>query len=332
LAFIEGQWSQPGETSGKFLPFALGSRFGYVSANGNFLINREKNGEIYLGGDLWTEYGAEPEFIEINSINSEGFRIENPGGYPFILDGRVFILGSEQYSISEADISGKILWTYEFGAPLTCVDAAAGLLLAGSIDGVVEVINSEGLRIFSFEPGGSRYGIILGCAISRDSLHIGIVCGVENQRFLLLEQYGAGDYRVIYHEFLDTGFRRPVHVTFADQDRWIVFEREGGAGCYDIKNRQSIRVPLNGQISAVDRSGGQGYVFLVVSDVSQRNALVGIKLPESRLNPSPESVFMPGAIVMSAPFKSASVFLERRGSRLFVGGGSALIAFDLEKK
>jgi hypothetical protein len=320
------------QEAGELIPFTLGGRFGYVSASGRFQVNREKTGEIYLGQNYWVEYEAEPAVLEINNLNSGGFTIDNPRGYPFILDGRIFLLGSEQNSISEADANGNILWTYEFGASLTCVDAAAGLLLTGSIDGVIEVINSEGSRIFYFEPGGSRYGIILGCALSKDGQRLGVICGVEDQRFLLLEQYGIGDYKVIYHEFLGSGFRRPVHITFVDQDRWIVFEREEGIGCYEIKNRQSIKVPLNGRISAIDHFGGQGLLFLVVSRPYQLNDLIGIRLPEGRLNSGPETALMPENIIISAPFKSAVVFLERRGSRLFVGGGAAIAAFDLEKK
>lgn len=311
----------PGAANAELLPFSLGSRFGYVDSNGRFAINKIKKGEVSLSETLWTEYDAEPERIEIrNSADEPVGLIENPRAYPFFLDGRIFLIGVEQNALSEIDQSGAVLWTYEFAAPLTCIDAAAGLVLVGSLDGVVEVLNSGGSRVFSFEPGGSRFSVILGCAISRDGLRMGIISGVDDQRFLLLERFGntGGEYKVIYHEFLEDGFRRPVYVSFIEQDRWLAFERDGGIGLYEISSRQGRKVGLAGEISAIDRSGGQGLFFVVVSRAAGRKDLVGIRLP--------------GTIFMQAPFKTDDVFLGRRNGNLFAGGGVTLASFELEKK
>jgi hypothetical protein len=310
-----------GAPAGAVLPFRLGSRFGYVDAQGRFLINRAPKGEVFFSADLWADIEAEPERIEIrNWLDEPVLAIENPRSYPGFLDGRVFLVNSEQNALSEVDAEGKIKWTYEFAAPLTCIDAAAGLVLTGSVDGAVEVLDNAGKRVFFFEPGGSRRSVILGCAISRDGSRLGIVSGLDNQRFLLLERFGGsgGEYKVIYHEFLEQGFRRAVHIAFIDQDRWIVFEREGGVGVYEIGSRQGATIPLNGEIAAIDTAGGGGLFFVISSLPGERKELVGVRLP--------------GRIVMRAPFKSGGVFLGRTGSRLFVGGGSTLASFELEKK
>jgi hypothetical protein len=301
-------------------PFTLGNRFGYADSQGRFSINQTQKGAVYLSENLWAEYGAEPERVEVrNNLNETALVIEDPRGYPCFLDGRIFLAGNEQNALSEIDGEGKTLWTYEFAAPLTCIDAAAGLVLTGSIDGVVEVLDGSGKRVFFFEPGGSRYAVILGCAISRDGSRMGIISGLDEQRFLLLERFGQGESKVIYHEFLGNGFRRPAHIRFIDQDRWIVFEREGGLGVYEIKSRQGTFVPLEGEIAAIDRAGGDGLCFIIINSRSaERKALVGVKLP--------------GRIIMRAPFKSEGVFLDRTGSRLVVGGGSTLASFELEKK
>jgi hypothetical protein len=302
------------------VPFTLGGRFGYVDYRGQFLINRIKKGEVSLSKSLWAEYEAEPERITVFDRQGDAaLVIDQPHGYPFFLDDRIFTLGNEQNALSEIDRSGAVLWEYEFAAPLTCVDAAAGLTLSGSIDGVVEVLDSDGTLIFGFEPGGSRYPVILGCAMSRDGSRIGIISGIDNQRFLLLERFGsgAGEYKVIYHEFLEEGFRRPVHIFFIESDRWLVFERQGGLGIYEINARRGRKIPLDGKIAAIDSSGGDGIFFVAASHPGGRNELTGIKLP--------------GRIIMKAPFKSNSVFLARRGQRLLTGGGLTLASFELEK-
>ena len=302
------------------IPFTLGSRFGYVNSTGHFSVNRTKTGEVYLSEKLWAEYEAEPYFIEINdTAGNVALKVENPRGYPVLLDERMFLVGSEQNALSEIDSSGDILWTYEFAAPLTCIDTAAGLVLTGSLDGAVEVLNNRGERLFFFETSGSRYAVILGCTISRDGSRLGVISGIDDQRFLLMERFGnAGDYKVIYHEFLENGFRRPVHIAFIDQDRWLVFERQGGLGAYELSSRQGTKIDLEGEIAAVDKTGGQGLFFVITSQSALQKKLVGIRLP--------------GKTILEAPFQSNNVFLGRRGSRLFIGGGSILASFELEKK
>jgi len=323
------------QPQGRLFPFILGSHFGYVNSAGYFSVNNVKTGGIYLSENLWTEYGAQPEIIEIKNINAQtAVKIENPKGYPVLLDDRIFILGSEQNALSEIDADGNVLWIYEFGAPLTCIDAAGGLVLTGSIDGVVEILNAEGKRIFYFEPGGSRYSVILGCAISRNGSRIGIISGIDQQRFLLLERFGGGsDYKAVYHEFLSEGFRRPVLISFTDEDRRIVFERAEGLGCYNIKSRQGFSIPLNGEIAAVENSGDKGFFFLINSRADRRKELIGIRFPQDkRLAVSKYRGDMSDAIFLRASFKSDNVFLGRNGRMIVAGGGKKLISFVMEEK
>jgi len=311
----------------RLIPFSLGSRFGFVALDdGRFSINRTAKSSVSLSGKYWTEYEAEPSRITIYDNTGETYAvIENPRGYPFFLDegrgqGRIFILGSEQNSISEIDASGAVLWAYEFAAQITCVDAAGGLLLAGALDGSIVIIDSSGRKVFSFEPGGSRYPVILGCAISSDGSRLGIISGIDNQRFLYLEHFGPslGDYKVVYHEFLNDGFRRPVFISFVENDRWVIFERAGGLGLYEAGSRQAAKVELDGEVRAIDQSGGQGLIFAVLSGGGGMKELAGIMLPDR--------------VMVAAPFRSDDVFLGRSESRLLVGGGRTIISFELEKR
>jgi hypothetical protein len=329
------------------LPFTLGGRFGYIDSSGQFAVNRLQTSEIYLSCNMWTEYPAEPSNIEIFDITGETIRnIENPRGYPVLLDNRIFILGSEQNMLSEIDADGEILWTYEFGAPLICIDAAAGLVLTGSLDGVIEILDSNGQRLFYFEPGGSRYEIILGCALSRNGSRLGIISGIDRQRFLLFERFGntGGEYKVVYHEYLETSFRRSVRISFIDEDRRLVFERAGGIGGYNIRSRRGFFIPLDGEIMAIDSSGEQGFLFLITSHLMSLprlepsltesaltesaltestltelplRELIGIKLPHDRRFSLPGSSGVQNAIFMKASFNSDDVFLGR--TRLSTG-------------
>jgi len=304
------------------IPFVLGEHFGYVDLNGGFAVNRIARGKLSLSAEKWAEYDAVPSEIVIQNKFGELIEtIDKPHGYPLFLDGRSFIISSEQNALSETDGRGQVRWTHEFGAPLTRADAAAGFVLAGSIDGVVTVLGADGTRIFEFAPGGSRYAVILGCAFSRDAARFAVVCGIDKQRFLLFERFGASgsEYKIIYHEFLGEGYRRPVHVSFIDRDRRVVFEREGGLGIYEINSRRGYTAALEGEVAFIDDFGGDGLLFAIMRQPSsETKTLVGIMVPNK--------------IFMSAPFSSPDVFLGRSGSRLFIGGGSTLASFELEKQ
>ena len=321
------------------LPFTLGYLFGYIDTTGHFAVNKIKTNEIGLSKNMWTEYSAEPSSIEIKNIAGETIiNIENTKGYPVLLDNRVFILGSEQNSLSEIDTNGNVKWSYEFGSILTDMDAAAGLVAAASVDGVLEILDSQGKRIYFFQPGGSRIEAIYGCAISGNGSRIGIISGYDPQRFLLLERFGTeeGEYRVVYHEFLDRGYRRPVNIQFIDEDRRVVFERQGGIGCYNTRSRRCIFVPLDGELAAIDKSGDKGMLFLITRHQYQptQKELIGIRLPRDR---GFSSLQNQNLVFLKAPYKSEVVYLGRTQtssgqSMLIAGGGTALISFILDEK
>jgi hypothetical protein len=318
---LEGNVSED-SSAGELIPFQLGDRFGYVDEEGRLALNRPLEGSVYLSRDRWAQFDAEPSSIEVLGPQGEKLvDIEQGRGYPIFLDERMFLLGHGENTLSALDEEGKILWTYDFASPLTCIDAAAGLVLTGSLDGVVEVLDSEGKRIFYFEPGGSRLSAILGCAMSRNGNRLGIISGIDDQRFLVLEHYGDGassDYRVVYHEFLTDGFRRAVHISFIDNDSKIVHEQENGIGIYEIGRRERTFLPLEGNIVAMDTSGHDGLFFIITARAGEEKNLVAIK--------------MPGKIIVEAPFNTGDVFLGRSGSMLYIGGGHTLAAFRISSK
>jgi hypothetical protein len=307
----------------QLLPFQLGERFGYVDKDGNFSINQVRKGDyVSISQDRWAEYNPVPKTIEVRDpVNNPVLTIDKSQGYPLFLDERLFLIGSEQNSIALVDDTGAIGWSHDFAAPLTTIDAAAGLVVAGLLDGTVEVLDNQGRRFFFFEPGGSRLSVILGCALSKDGSRMALISGIDEQRFLILERIGDSgniEYKVLYHEFLGIGFRRPVHVAFVDNDSRIVFARQGGLGLYDIHTRTSLKLPLEGDIIALDESGRDRLLFILTAQTSGWKRLAAIRFP--------------GTLIIEAPFKSETVFLGRQGSRLYVGGSMTLASFEVGKR
>ena len=301
------------------LPFRAGSRYGFFSEHGSFLINEIAQGYISISENFWAQYIADPPYIHIMDAHGEVvLTIEDPQGYPVFLDNRIFIVGVEQNSITAIALDGRRLWQHDFRAPLTGIDAAAGRVLAGTLDGAIELLDQDGRPVIApFEPGGSRLQAIFGTAISSCATRLAVISGIDQQRFLLLEQ--AGDiFMVVHHEFLGSGFRRPVHISFADNDRRVVFEREGGIGIFDVAARTTVHLPLRGEIKVLDTCGEAPYLFVVTAMGENEKRLVTIRYP--------------GVVIGDASFQSEFAFFARRGTRLFLGGDSTVAAFEIGRR
>ena len=320
----------------ELIPFLIGSRFGYIQDNGVFALNRVINNYIAYSDLFWTEYQAVPESLQImntqslpqftliDSEGADGYTSGSstgiPRGYPLFLDNNIYILGMEQNSLTALSNSGSHLWSYDFPAPLTCIDSSANHVVAGTLDGAVILLDPNGRQVFTpFEPGGSDFTIILGCAISQDANMIAIISGINNQRLLVLER--SGDiFITIYHEFIGSGFRRPVHISFVDNDRKVAFEREGGIGIFDIGTRTSTMLPLKGELVLLDNSGDERFLFLITREESSMAA------PVKRL----VAIRYPAFIVMDIPFKTENVFMHRSGTRLYIGGDNSIVSFEID--
>jgi hypothetical protein len=322
---VETSYDEQLEQTEDLIPFELGASFGYISRDGYFSINKTKKAYISLSNYFWAEYGEQTNSITVkNPLGETVFNIENGYGYPFFLDSRTFIIHSEQNSVSQLetiqdDPSGavKFTWTYDFASPLSCVDAAAGFFLAGTLDGTIELIDSAGQRIYFSEPSGSRIAAIFGCALSKDGKKIAVVSGLDKQRFILIEQSGAA-WRITFHEFLDDGLRRNVYVRFVDNDSKVVFERESGLELYDIKSRTSYKIALDGEVTALDGGENNGMLFLISAQDEYHKKLIGIKFPD--------------IVMIEAPFNSENSFLAVKDYDLFIGGNTAIASFVIEKK
>jgi len=318
--YISGDFAM----SNDYLPFILGDLFGYIRDDGSFLLNQRLTSYVSISGHYWAEYENLPSQIEIRNpggelvLTLEGESNNAFRSYPAFYNDGIFLLDNEQNSITAINSSGDFLWTYDFPSLITCLDSTGSYVLAGTLDGAIILISPEGRQVFApFEPGGSRLSVILGCAISADASRIAIISGIDEQRFLLLERFGD-NYRVIYHEFLGEGFRRPVFINFVDNDTRVAYEREGGLGIYDITSRTGTNIPLEGEVLLMDNSGEDRFLFLVTSQEGMEKRLIGIRYPSS--------------IIIDIPFRSENVFLDRRENRIFLGGDHSIASFVLERR
>lgn len=306
-----------GEAESDVLPVRLEDRLAYVDSRGRFSVNKRIQGYAALSDTHWSEYGPTPETLTILDRRGEAVAvIAGVKGYPALIEGRTFVVAPEQQALTAVDISGAPLWTYDFPSPLVALDASSDLVLAACLDGSITVLNVEGKANFTFEPGGSRLPVILAARITKDGRRIALISGIDAQRFLLLERFGVS-YKVVHHEFLGEGFRRPVHLAFVNEERTVLFEREGGVGIFDIKTGKGVSIPMEGRLIGLDAGGKDGKLYLIGS-AGDKKFLMGIG---DRLT-----------VAFTAPFAAASTYIRRSGELLYLGGDGVLGAFALREK
>lgn len=311
-----------GETGGKksgdgLVPYLSDAAFGYFDADGEFAFVKRRGERTVLSDRYWADFGRTPEGIGLHGSDGELLFSVVENGYPYFADGRVFIVGAEQNSVAALDDSGKVVWRRDFPAPITCADAAAGLVLFGLLDGTIELIDSKGARVFAFEPGGSRLPVIAAARLSPDGKRIALISGIDPQRFVLLSRSGQ-TYKVGHHEYMDRGFRRPVQLAFVDGADYVAFEREnGGLAVHDVSSRKTALLDMRGRVLAFedDRSDKR---FFLISDAGPYRELVGVKVPSE--------------VFMRAPFENSDTFIARRGDKLYVGGGGSVAALEITTK
>ena len=316
LSEVESAKTHEAPVSGKDpspMPFKLGSRFGYYDENGGFSLIESLESRLSLNEYSWAVYGAAPDSIDV--MNADGSRrfVTNEQGYPFFINDRTWILGPEQNSIALLNDSGKTLWRRQYPSPITCADSAMGMTLVGLLDGSVDLIAADGSRVFYFEPGGSRLPVITAAHLSSDGRRIALVSGVDPQRFLLLER-GGDSYKVIHHEYLGTGFRRPVVSAFVGNNAFFAFESEMGLGIHSIETKKTIFLTLNGRLLVMQDAPSQERFFLTV-DTGATCELLGVLLPAT--------------VFMRAPYLSDEPFLAIKGQRVYLGSPFALAALDI---
>lgn len=299
------------------IPFVSTGHFGFLDEQGELYLCEERSERLSIGPFAWSRYPARAETARIIHTDTQRVVMSSLPGYPWLADGSTWILAPEQQAISLITDTGEEAWTYHFDAPITSLDAANGILMAGLLTGTVHALDHQGSVIFSFTPGASRVELVCGAKLSPDARFMGIVSGLDRQRVLLLERTGNA-WKVVWHRYMDTDFRRPVQLYFLDGGRKLLHEDKEGISIVDTLRRQTHHIPLSGTLLAVTDSDNDSLYFALTGIDQTTRELTGIKNATS--------------IFYQSRWSSDNSFLARQGRHLILGGKRTLAGVLLEEK
>ncbi len=293
---------RPTAGHGSRLSFRLKGSFGYFDEAGASIFAAPVSFGCAISDEAYVSYDRLPEYLSLrNAQGQETARISEPG-YPFWGGGRLFVMHPGQVSVAEIGSDGKRLWTHDFPSVITAFDACPSMALFGLLDGSLVGLDSKGDEVLGFSPGGSRIPGIYGCAISPDGLLAAAISGLDSQRLVVLEKRSSA-YRVTYHRYLDSNFRRAVDMSFTEDGRFLLYEQEGRFFVYDPSKRREAVVDSAflgdlglfssaREILVAIESGEGGRDILCASPVGKRLFTLPFNAEDSSIALSSDAIFL----------------------------------------
>jgi hypothetical protein len=311
----------PGQASGSPIaaspiPFRLGDRFGYFNADGSLLFASPVAYGVALAPDAFATYDRLSESFAIKSPAGAELARVSGVGYPFFAAGRRFLIGPDQATVSELSGSGATAWTYQFPSIVTAFDASPSLAAFGLMDGTIVGLDRAGAAALNFAPGGSRVAGVYGVAVSPDGQLVAAMTGADKQRLVVLEKRSTA-YRVTYHRYLASDYRRPVSMAFTVDGSRLAYESPSGVGIYDRSSRSETVVSLPAD-SRLGLTTMRGELMVFLSGRGEDKRLLCTALPDRR--------------VVDLSFKAKLAFVQAEGNSLYLGLDDSIVRMDLKER
>ena len=297
-------------------PFHLGPGFGYVRADGRILHAEKTLFGVALSaagyvnytrlGTDWIMY--DPRGVRLFSFSGRGYPLFSPDGR------RTFNIKSDLTGIVELSGTGEALWDRDFPSLMTSISIQGEALLVGLLNGTVLLLNTQGSPVFELSPEGSRFPVILGCALSPDAQLIAFVSGIDPQ-FLTVMQRKGSTFAELGKIRLSSAFRKEVRMTFSPGSRFLAFQGEGSMGIFDPESAQVSWIGVRGDVAGIASAGAGRFAAVLSRDGS----LAELRIVEPFSAP-----------VARESFPARDLFLGSLDGQLLLGVDDTLLRIDVE--
>jgi hypothetical protein len=296
-------------------PFRVGDRLGYYHPEGRVANLEPVLYGASLGRRRYINYSQVPANLVLKEplggfVGSLGTR-----RYP-VLDeegDRVFLVNTESTGLAEVGDDGQELWRVEYASLITTLAMGDTALLVGLANGALRLYDGGGELLYGSRTGGSRIGIVLGCAIGTDS--VAMIFGLGPQRLILIERRD-GTFTPTVDVELATDHRREVFIRFSRNGERLYFEDGAGLGILDLDRRRMESIPFaglmrafaesaDGALAAAFQTGGNHDLVVLSSD---------------------------GSLLYRETLEAKSVFLDWSERGLVVGYDDRLLGLEVAEK
>lgn len=220
------------EETDNLTPYLFNRKAGYFTKDLKKAWSFNIKDGVTLLDDSYINFSKDAGSFKVMSIKGELKYVVEDNGYPFSVDNRLFIISRDRKRLSEVK-DGKIVWSKPFNSIITSIDANSSDVVIGFDKGNFVVLDSNGNSYFKYQPGGSRKKIIYSVKISKNSGYIGVVSGLDPQRFILYEKKDR-DFKPIHVFNLRDEVKFSLKLFIAENNQKIFIE--GLDGFYIVEN------------------------------------------------------------------------------------------------
>ncbi len=305
-------------TSGSFPSdaeaFALGNKFGYFTPDGKILSSTQTDGRYSVTTTAWSVYPQNARETAIKLPDGTAKATISAAGYVYLDDDRTYLMIPGGDAVSQYNDQGQPLWTREHTAPITAFQSTAGGTVIGYADGLLTCLAPDGAERLSFYPGGSDQQVILGAAISEDGTEVVCVSGLEKQRVLLIK-ISRGQFKVVFHHYLEGDLRRQAYVNFSKSGRFAFFECASGLGVIDCERKEVSVIPFSGRLIATGETNNDA-LFSALFKTENQYSIISLERPDH--------------VVATMNFTARNAFLVQRNETLYVGADDTISRIDIK--
>lgn len=229
------------------IPFKLGQRLGYFTADGDILMTESFPYMATIASSQWATYTQSARNTPFYDSGKNELGTISLTGFPYFTNSASFLFLPGGMAFSRLNEDGTEAWSYEYTAPITSfTDSDAGCT-AGYADGRLIFFNTAGEIVFSTKPGGSDYEVILGSAVSDNGECTACISGLDRQRFVLYKTQ-ANQTKTVFHEYLEGNLHEQTFVKFSESKPRVFANEKNGLLIVDTELLESTHIPIKGKI------------------------------------------------------------------------------------
>jgi len=286
---------------------------GYWNSQGQLERVSARRPQSTAWGDRLAWYDPSKDQLVVEGPQGPLFSI--PGEqYPAWAGGRLFTVDENRLGLKAYGKDGHLQWAKRFASMITAFDTSTTLTVVGTLDGKVQIFGPTGVPSGGFQPGGSRLSVIYNVSIAPRDGAILVLAGVDPKRFLVLER-GGSEFRPVFHKPLKENRPWPTPLGFFNGGKLAYYQTEAGLAFLDPRDPQhEVVMPVHGSPYLLRGLPGTDLIAFIEKDGSQ--AALRISSPT-------------GASVLTLPFVSQDLLLDREGSSLYLGVDQTLLRLEV---
>ncbi len=311
---FEPQWTIDVATSAinpvysSLMPFKLGNRIGYYTADGTVATVRNIEQKGIISSQYLSTFSYDAKEIIFSTASGETSATIQKAGFPFFEEERIFMFSPNGNAFSFHSPNGAEQWSYENYVPVTAFASNNKNVVAGFADGNVIVFDLWGNKVQEFYPGGSEYEVIFGVNVSKSGRYVACLSGLDMQRIVVTDIEGNTS-KIIFHKYIENASLEQRLVYFSENEKYVFINAKDTLSVVNIEENTEKTIPIKGKVVTIKEVHYGDYYFVL----SKYRG-------ESTVSIFNKDMFAVG----SFSFDEENTFIDTDNENIYIGNGATI--------